>query len=130
MSLNPPRVTDFKDLFSFDSSALVEYRSSSGLLEGLGFIDILPSGYSSVYFIFDPDSSSRSLGYYSVLREAFLALESGRKWYYLGFWVPDSKKMDYKADFSPFQIAPYPSVGWVDMPDREYAIRYMDQSLA
>ncbi len=43
---NPPSVEEFKAMFSYDSSAVVEYRSTDCRLEGLGFIDILPSGFS------------------------------------------------------------------------------------
>ncbi len=127
---NPPSVDEFKAMFSYDSSAVVEYRSADRSLEGLGFIDVLPSGFSSVYFIFDPLSSRRSLGYYSVLREAELAQESGRKWYYLGFWVPGSRKMDYKADFSPFQIAAHPTGIWENALGREAALALMERRRA
>lgn len=114
-------VEGFQALFAYVSSALAEYRSDNGSLLGLGFLDILPNGFSSVYFVFDPISSRRSLGYFSVLKEASLALESGRQWYYLGFWIPDSLKMDYKADFKPFQIAPRHSLKWIDTNDRAEA---------
>jgi arginine-tRNA-protein transferase len=87
-------------------SAVVEYRlSDSGILVATGYIDILPDGISSVYFAFDPDRGARSLGTWSVGRELQLALELGKRYYYLGFWVPASPKMDYKARFRPFEMA-------------------------
>jgi leucyl-tRNA---protein transferase len=70
-----------------------------------GYIDLLPTGLSSVYFAFDPDFSARSLGVYSVLSEIELAKTRGLPWYYLGFWVPASRKMSYKGNFKPYQLA-------------------------
>jgi leucyl-tRNA---protein transferase len=75
-------------------------------LVGNGYLDVLPDGLSSVYFAFDPDWAKRSLGVYSVIREIKLCAELGKRWYYLGFWVPGSRKMDYKARYRPAQIAP------------------------
>ncbi len=86
-------------------SAVAEYRLADGRLIATGYIDLLPAGLSSVYFAFDPDESRRSLGTWSVLRELALALSLGRRYYYLGFWVPGSRKMDYKAWFRPFEYA-------------------------
>lgn len=122
-----PSETDFRNLFSYTSCMIIEYRSKDGTLEGFSLLDILPSGLSSVYFAFNPESSGRSLGYYSVLREAAIAMESGREWYYLGFWVPGSRKMDYKADFSPFQIAPNPTQGWINVIDKNEALRSLER---
>ena len=117
----------FRSLFSYSSSALTEYRTDEGSLVALGFVDILPDGISSVYFAFDPEFKCRSLGYLSVVLEAKLARELGKKWYYLGFWVPGSEKMDYKADFTPFQIAPIPGSPWIDARGREDAYFHLAQ---
>lgn len=92
-------------MISSPLTAITQYRDAGGKLCGAGIVDILPTGLSSVYFIFDPDEGRRSLGYYSVFIEASLALRMGKPYYYLGFWVPGAPAMDYKADFQPFQIA-------------------------
>jgi len=99
---------------------IVEYRDCSGTLLATGYVDVLPGGLSSIYFAFDPAASSRSLGTYSVLRELELARQEGKRYYYLGFWVPGSPKMDYKASFRPFQRA---SKGaWFPAEDRRAAL--------
>lgn len=95
----------YRDMISSPLTAITQYRDAGGKLCGAGIVDILPTGLSSVYFIFDPDEGRRSLGYYSVFIEASLALRMGKPYYYLGFWVPGAPAMDYKADFQPFQIA-------------------------
>lgn len=88
-----------------DTSAIVEYRDSENTLLATGYVDILPGGVSSVYFAFEPAHAHRSLGTWSVLREAALARQLGKRYYYLGFWIPGAAKMDYKANFAPFEIA-------------------------
>lgn len=102
-------------------SAVTEYRlRASGDLVATGYIDILPDGISSVYFAFDPGLRSRSLGTWSVGRELELVRELGKRYYYLGFWVPGSPKMDYKAKFRPFEMAP--DGEWTAVADRETAL--------
>lgn len=88
-----------------DSARITEFRLRDGSLAANGYLDLLPGGLSSVYFAFDPLYSRRSLGTWSVLKELSLAVSLGKRWYYLGFWVPGSRKMDYKARFAPFEIA-------------------------
>ncbi len=102
-------------------SAVTEYRlADSDRLVATGYIDILPDGISSVYFAFDPDIGERSLGTWSVGRELELAMELGKRYYYLGFWVPTSPKMDYKSRFRPFEMARNGS--WIPVADKAEAI--------
>ena len=89
----------------------MEYRSIDGILVGLGIVDLLPDSVSSVYFIFDPTESKRRLGIFSILCEADLALSSGRSYLHLGFWVPGSPRMEYKAEFYPHEVLT--NQGWV-----------------
>jgi len=77
---------------------------ADGRLIGIGWVDILPSSVSSVYFVFDPDYSRRSLGTFSVLKEIELCQELGKPFHHLGFYVPGSRKMTYKANFRPHQL--------------------------
>lgn len=95
----------FRSMLDAPMAALAEYRDAAGQLVALGFLDILPSGLSSVYFAFDPEEGRRSLGTWSVHAESALASAMGKDYYYLGFWVSKAPKMDYKADFRPFQLA-------------------------
>lgn len=100
-----PAEEGYASLLAAPIARVSEYRDRAGMLVGIGFLDILPSGFSSAYFAFDPDQASRSLGSYSIYAESELALSMGKRYYYLGFWVPGARKMDYKADFPPFQLA-------------------------
>lgn len=90
------------------SVAVTEYSTPDGenrTLAGNGYLDVLPDGLSSVYFAWDARVHRLSLGIYSVLREIELCRNLGKRWYYLGFWVPGSRVMDYKANFEPAEIA-------------------------
>ena len=57
-----------------------------------------------VYSFFDPALERQSLGTHIILDHVALAAESGLPYVYLGYWVPGSAKMDYKARFQPLEI--------------------------
>jgi len=95
----------FMDLTEGLQAHLTEYRDQAAILVAEGFVDILPDGISSVYFAFSPEAGWRSLGRFSVHAEIQIARQLQKSFYYLGFWVPGSAKMDYKANFSPFELA-------------------------
>lgn len=98
-------------------SRVVEYRRGgpNGRLVGACLSDIGPDGPSMVYSFFDPDEASRSLGGYMILDHVALAEDAGMPFVYLGFWVPGSAKMDYKARFRPFET--YIGGVWRRVPD-------------
>jgi leucyl-tRNA---protein transferase len=76
-------------------------------------VDRVPQGYSAVYTFFDPAHPGRSLGSYAILRQIEQARLQGLPYVYLGYWVPDSEKMDYKKRFQPLEVL-LPS-GWTPM---------------
>jgi arginine-tRNA-protein transferase len=57
-----------------------------------------------VYSFFDPALDRQSLGTYIILDHVSIAAESELPYVYLGYWVPGSAKMDYKARFQPLEI--------------------------
>lgn len=78
--------------------------ASAGRLIGVGWVDVLPNGLSSVYYAFEPDEGSRSLGVFSIIKEIEYARQLGKEWLYLGFYVPGSTKMEYKGAFLPHEF--------------------------
>lgn len=70
-------------------------------LVGVGWIDVLDRGVSSVYFAFDTAYSKRGLGTFSILKEVELVREMGKEFLYLGFYVEGCPAMSYKKRFSP-----------------------------
>jgi len=86
------------------NSTLIEFRTpEDGLLRMVSVIDILDSGLSAVYTFFDPDYPG-SLGTYGVLWQIDRCRAMGLPWLYLGYWIPESRKMAYKSQFRPHQI--------------------------
>lgn len=66
--------------------------------------DLLSDGVSMVYSFFDPDRAGSSLGAFIILDHIAIAREAGLPYVYLGYWVPGSPKMDYKARYRPLEI--------------------------
>ncbi|MEQ8443504.1 MAG: arginyltransferase [Alphaproteobacteria bacterium] len=91
-------------------TALLEWRDQSGRLVAVCITDRTRDGLSAVYSFFDPDQPRRSLGTNIVLSLIELARSQGRPYVYLGFWVPQSPKMAYKADFTPIEC--FTPAGW------------------
>jgi arginine-tRNA-protein transferase len=79
---------------------LVEYKYNNDVIAVM-LIDIQDDGISAVYSFFDPDTSERSLGTYMVLDCAALAYEMSLDYVYLGYFIKESSKMNYKSRFSP-----------------------------
>jgi leucyl-tRNA---protein transferase len=87
---------------------IVEYRYSSGPDKGelaaAALVDVLRDGLSLVYSWFDPREPRRGLGLYTILDHLNQARAAGFGYVYLGYWVPGSEKMDYKALFRPLEL--------------------------
>jgi len=77
--------------------------------------DVLDDGVSMVYSFYDPARISDSLGTYIILDHVEIARELGLPYVYLGYWVPGSRKMGYKARFSAVEI--YKQGRWQDLGD-------------
>jgi len=79
-----------------------EFRLDTELV-AVAVTDRLPTGLSAVYTFFDPRWSAMSPGTYAILWQIREARRLGLRWLYLGFWIADSPKMAYKAQFRPLQ---------------------------
>lgn len=79
--------------------------------------DMLDDGLSMVYSFFAPEANSRSLGAFMILDHINLAREMDYDFVYLGYWVPGSPKMGYKAKYPPLQV--YSQGKWQDLADPE-----------
>ena len=77
--------------------------------------DLLDDGLSMVYSFYAPDRIKDSLGTYVILDHIEIAREAGLPYVYLGYWVPGSPKMGYKARFSALEI--YDGGQWRDLGD-------------
>ncbi|MDH3264332.1 MAG: arginyltransferase [Paracoccaceae bacterium] len=104
-------------------SRVVEYTAKppSGSrrrpLAAVCLTDVLDDGLSMVYSFYDPDREKDSLGTYIILDHVEIARSAGLPYVYLGYWVPGSAKMGYKARFSALEI--YKGGRWADLGDPE-----------
>ncbi|MGR9012898.1 MAG: arginyltransferase [Gammaproteobacteria bacterium] len=72
-------------------------------LAAVAIVDRLDDALSAVYTFFDPKFSSYSLGVYAVLWQIQYAQNQGLEWLYLGFWIANCRKMNYKDQYRPLQ---------------------------
>jgi arginyl-tRNA--protein-N-Asp/Glu arginylyltransferase len=72
-----------------------------GSLLAVALTDVLSDGLSMVYSFFDPEADDRSLGTLMILDHIERAKAMKLAYVYLGYWVPGSRKMDYKGRFLP-----------------------------
>ncbi len=75
--------------------------------------DVLDDGLSMVYSFYSPDKRGDSLGTYIILDHVEIARTAGLPYVYLGYWVPGSRKMGYKAGFGALDI--YKHGRWQDI---------------
>ena len=86
-------------------SRVVEYHDpETGELTGVCLTDVLGDGVSMVYSFYSPDRPQDSLGNYIILDHVEIARAAELPYVYLGYWVPGSQKMGYKAKFSGLEI--------------------------
>ena len=67
-------------------------------------VDLQADGLSAVYSFFDPSLAKRSLGTFMVLDIAAIAQAMDLPFVYLGYYVKDSPKMNYKNRFQPCEV--------------------------
>lgn len=80
-----------------------EFRKDSRLL-ALAVTDILPNGLSAVYTFYDPAEERRSLGRYAILWQVQEAARLGLDAVYLGYWIKNCRKMNYKTEYRPIEL--------------------------
>lgn len=83
---------------------ILEFRDRDDRLLGACLTDRLGDGLSAVYSFFDPALGRRSLGTFAILALIARARAAGLPHVYLGYWVPESPKMAYKALFRASEI--------------------------
>ena len=104
-------------------SRVIEYalRGDGGrgprALTAVCLTDVLDDGLSMVYSFYDPALVAHSLGTYIILDHVEIARSMGLPYVYLGYWVPGSRKMGYKANFAALEI--YKGGAWQDIGNPE-----------
>ena len=57
-----------------------------------------------LYTFFDPDMNKRGLGQFCILSQIEEATRRGLDYVYLGYWVRECQKMNYKTDYRPIEM--------------------------
>lgn len=73
-------------------------------LIGVGYVDVVASGLSAIYFYYDPDERARSLGTFNVLRILAETQRRQKPHLYLGYYVEGCPSLQYKARFVPNEV--------------------------
>lgn len=92
------------------SSYFFEFRCQGKLL-AVAVTDSLPQGLSAVYTFYEPEEARRGLGVFSVLWEIQETARLRLPWLYLGYWIEQSPKMNYKINYQPIET--YIDSQWV-----------------
>jgi arginine-tRNA-protein transferase len=98
-------------------SRVIEYsrraRGGEKELAAVCLTDVLDDGLSMVYSFYDPHMAEASLGTHVILDHVEIARGANLPYVYLGYWVPGSVKMNYKANFSALEV--YQGGEWRDI---------------
>ncbi len=82
---------------------LIEVREQRKLI-GVAVTDFLPNSLSAIYSFFDPEQEKRSMGSLMILLQCRIAKLLNKEFVYLGYQIDESRKMNYKTAYRPYQI--------------------------
>lgn len=100
----PPSIEQFTSFLTseLDFVCFYEFRLGTELL-AVAVTDVLPNGLSALYTFFAPEDQRRSLGRYAILWQIQESQRLGVEYLYLGYWIKDCQKMNYKTQYQPLE---------------------------
>ena len=91
-------------LLSLWSNSIFVSLYQEDRLLSVAVTDKQPRGLSAIYTFFEPSAGHRSLGVMSILSQIALCKEWELPYLYLGYWIKDCDKMNYKTDYRPTEM--------------------------
>ena len=91
-------------------ASFYEFRNLGRLL-AVAVADELNDGLSAIYTFFDTEERSRALGVFSILWLVEEAQNQNLEFLYLGYWIKQCQKMNYKMEYKPIEL--YVNNSWV-----------------
>ncbi len=103
-SMANPNKADYRRFLICDwtETLFYEFRQNRRLV-AVAVSDIMSTGMSAVYTFFDPDFKSRSLGHFAILSQIAEAQARDLDYLYLGYWIKECNKMNYKYRYRPLE---------------------------
>ena len=97
---------EFESFFynKFNKTNIYDIFDSSNSLIGSILMDVFADGYSAIYSFFEPQFKKRGLGKYLIIKSILELKVQNIPYLYLGFWVKNSTKMDYKVNFNNTEL--------------------------
>lgn len=87
-----------------ETTAFYSMRAPDGTLVGVMVSDHLDNALSAVYTFYDLDAARRSLGNFAILWQVAEAARLDLPYLYLGYWIRECEKMNYKIQYRPLQM--------------------------
>jgi arginine-tRNA-protein transferase len=82
-------------------SLMIEFRDAENQVKIVSVIDVVSDGISAVYTFYDAAETKASYGTYSIMWLAEWTKSLNLPYLYLGYWIEQSPKMQYKQSFNP-----------------------------
>lgn len=103
--MHPPERSQYDSFLTreWGCTSFVEFRHDRRLL-AVAVLDRLDDGLSAIYTFYEPEEERRSLGSFVILWEIARARQLGLGALYLGYWIRDCRKMNYKTRFRPIEL--------------------------
>jgi len=87
------------------------------------FFDVGQQAASSVYGLFEPECSKRSLGIFTMLLEIQHCREAGLRWLYPGYATREPSVYDYKKQFRSTEYLDWTAAAWLPLQGDEVSLR-------
>lgn len=102
--MDNPTEQSYRDFLigKWSDTRFIEFRDQSQLV-AVAVTDFVDDSLSAFYTYFDPKLSKQSLGTYAILQQIVQANTENLSFLYLGYWIENCQKMEYKSTFSALE---------------------------